>query len=187
MARTNGDAAGADGRRRDLVVRLERLEGELVETVAALISLGPERIAGLVLAVEVAGRRALLPAGRVRSVLPVLAMHPVPDAPPEVIGTFALRGLAVTVIDLARRLGVVREPSLEAQIVVLGGARLVGVLVDRVLAVEEGVEVVQGRPPEGEEAWAGTRLVPALCRWRDEVLPLLEPAAIVRCAEGEAA
>lgn len=175
-----GSKAGDGARRRDLARQLERLEGELAETEAALLALGADPLPGLHLVVQVAKHRAVLPASRVRTVVPLLALHPVPDAPHEVVGTFVLRGAPVTVLDLARRLGVDREPTLDAAIVVLGGARAVGVLVDRVLAVEEGVQLVQGRPPRDDEGpWTAARLVAGLCGWRGEILPLLELRSLV--------
>lgn len=185
MPEAAGDAPGADGgKRRELVRLLEGLERELAQAEAALIALGPERLSGLHLAVEVAGHRALLPASRVRTVVPLVATHPIPDAPGEVLGTFVLRGAPVTVLDLARRLGIEREPALDAAIVVLGGVRAVGLLVDRVLAVEDRAELVQGcAPPDEESAWTGARLVAGLCRWRGEVLPLLDLRPLTRALE----
>lgn len=185
----SGKAAGAatgarGGGRRELVERLERLEAELAEAGAALVELGPERLPGLHLAVEVAGHRALLPAARVCEVLRLVATRPLPGAPPEVLGTFSLRGAAVTALDLGRCLGADREPELDAVLVVLGGARLLAVLVDRVLAVEERADLLQEPPsPERGGAWAGARLAAGLCRWRDEVVPLLDVPALLHRLE----
>ncbi len=181
----SAEGAGTLGaRRREIVRTLERLEEELAGAEAALLALGDEPLRMLHLAVEAAGRRALLPAGRVREVLRVVATQPVPGAPPEVLGTFVLRGTPVTVLDLARLLGVVREPSLDAHIVVLGGARAVGILVDRVLAVEDEARVASGGSTEETAPWSGGLLLGALCRWGDQVLPLLDPVSLVRHVEG---
>jgi purine-binding chemotaxis protein CheW len=158
---------------------LQRLQGELAETEAALLSLGADELPGIHLVVEVSGHLAALPGGRVRMVVPLLATQPVPEAPPEVLGTFVLRGALVTVLDLARRLGIQREPSLDAAIVVLGGARATGVLVDRVLAIEERLELLQGGGGEDEGPWTGTRLVAGLCRWNGRILPILHVGALV--------
>lgn len=184
---SEAESGAGEGRREgreELVRRLERLEAELAQAGAALVALGPERLPGLHLAVEVAGHRALLPASRVCEVLRLVATRPVPGAPPEVLGTFALRGGPVTVLDLARCLGTTREPELDAVIVVLAGARPVGLLVDRVLAVEERAELLQGAPETGGAGpWSGARLSAGLCRWRDELLPLLDVAPLVRRVE----
>lgn len=178
--RMAGDGVGAGGgeaRRRELVRRVERLEGELADAEATLRGLGGDPRAGLHLVIEAAGSRAVLPASRIRTVVPLLALQPVPGAAPEVVGAFLLRGEPVTVVDLARRLGVEREPALEAVILVMGGARGLGLLVDRVLGVEDRLERFDG-DPAGAGAWAEARLVAGLCRRGDEVLPVLEPRAL---------
>jgi purine-binding chemotaxis protein CheW len=176
--------AGSGERRRALVSRVERLASELSTAEAELLALGGEPLPGLHLAVEAAGQRAVLPAGRIREVVPLLATAPVPGAPPAVLGTFLLRGAPVTVLDVSRVLGVEREPALEAQIVVLGGARAVGLLVDRVLAVLDRAVLVEGPPPAAEEgAFERARLVAGLCRFGDALLPLLHVGALLRALE----
>jgi purine-binding chemotaxis protein CheW len=183
VAVTPGDG-GSSGRRRELVERVERLEGELAVAEAELAALGPEAIPGLHLAVDVAGRRALLPAGRVREIVRFLAVEPLPVAPPAVLGTFVLRGEPVTVLDLARVVGVEREPSLDATIVVFGGAPAVGVLVDAVLSVELEARRAQGKETDETGGAWGAGLVAGLCRWREGVLPLLHVPTLLRAAEG---
>jgi len=65
----------------------------------------------LVLAIDIAGRRAAFPACEVRSVIEIDRLMPVPGTPPHVAGIAALRSQVLTVIDGARALGV---PDMES-------------------------------------------------------------------------
>jgi purine-binding chemotaxis protein CheW len=163
-----------------LVAELRRLEDALRDAQGALAALGGTEIPGLHLLVEAGGRRGLLPAARVSEILRLVAFAPLAGAPPDVLGTFVCRGVPVIALDLAARLGVAREPSLDAQIVVLGGAPSAGLVVDRVVRLVDGPRLLDGdaeaATPDG---WRGSPLVAGLCVEDGEVLPLVDVAPLL--------
>src|SRR6266545_1934018 len=112
-------APGADrAARASLVAEVRRLEDALQRTQAELLALGGETLPGLHLAVEAAGRRGLVAAGRVSEVVRLVATAPLAGAPPHVLGTFVCRGAPVLAVDLAALLGAAHEPGIDAQIVI---------------------------------------------------------------------
>ena len=78
-----------------------------------------------------------LPIGDVAEVLRMVALTPVPEAPAWLAGTANLRGRAIPVIDLRRRLGLPPEaPGLSTPIIVTHAAgRPVGLIADSVSEV----------------------------------------------------
>jgi purine-binding chemotaxis protein CheW len=180
-------AAVAGGSREDresLVVRLRALEGEIQRTQAALAAMGGETLPGLHLAVEVAGRTALLAVARVQEIVRLVAMQPLPGAPAQVLGTFVCRGLPVVAVDLGAVVtGSAREPALDAQVIVLAGAQTLGLVVDRIGGLVDGPRLFEGDAagavPEG---WVGSRLVAGLCVHDGAVLPLLDPSPLAAAA-----
>ena len=161
--------------------RLRHLEDEIQRAQAELAATGGEALPGLHLVVEAGGRRALLAVTRVQEIVRLVAMEPVPGAPPEVRGTFVCRGLPVVAVDLAaiatgRRL----EPALDAQVIVLAGAPSIGLLVDRIAGLVDGPRLFEGdREAATPEGWRGSRLVAGLCLHEGGVLPLLDPTPVV--------
>ena len=97
---------------------------------------------------------------RVRQIVRVRPIAPVPRVPPEVRGVISLRGEILQVIDLRRRLGSTpAEPTRSSRIVVVhgGDGYIAGLLVDavtEVLSVTE--EALRRGAGEGE-------MVEALC------------------------
>jgi chemotaxis signal transduction protein len=173
--RTNGTPAPGGA---DVVAELRRLEAELARAHAAMASCPRgTRLPGAYLLLEVGGARALTPAAQVEEVVRVVATTPLPGAPDEVLGTFVHRGRTTVAIDLAAALGVGHVRGIDAHLVVLGTSRPVAILADRVAGIVEGPEV-EGPADGGEEG----RLFAALCRDREEVLPLLRPDAFVALA-----
>ncbi len=171
----------APERRLALQRRLADLASELHRVERDLVALGPgERLPGLHLLVEAAGHRALVAASEVQEIVRLVAFAPIPGAPRHALGTFVFRGRPVVALDLASFLSVARVPSLDAHVVVLGGARALGLVVDGVRAVVDAPLLVEG---EAASAWGGTRLVAGLCRVGDEALPLLGLGALARAVE----
>ncbi len=80
-----------------------------------------------------------VPVGVVVEVLRLVALTPLPDAPPWMLGMLNLRGKGVPVLDLRRRLGLAPiEFGLDAAIVVVeNSGRNVGLVVDEVAEVVE--------------------------------------------------
>lgn len=180
-AKDDTAAASTPSARASLVERLRLLEEELSRAQGELAAIGGEALPGLHLVVEAAGRRGLLPAGRVQEVVRLVATEPVPGAPPHVLGTFVCRGQPVVAVDLAALLGVRRLPALDAQIAVLAGAPAVGLVVDRIQGLLERPTLHAAGHAEAP-GWEGSRLVGGLCIVGGEVLPLLDPSPVVAAA-----
>ena len=97
--------------------------------------------------------RYSIPVDRVREIVRMRPLTPVPRVPPEIRGVIALRGEVVQVVDLRMRLGLpTNETGRRTRIVVLHGDdnRVTGILVD---AVREVVRVSEEdiRPATGFE------------------------------------
>ena len=76
-----------------------------------------------------------LPIERVREIVRLRPLTPVPRVPGAVVGVISLRGEIVQVVDLRRRLGMpTREPTRTSRIIVLHGddGAVTGLLVDSV-------------------------------------------------------
>lgn len=168
--------------------RLVEIEGELARVQAeyAALAVG-DALPGLHLLIGAAGHRALLPAAAVHEIVRLVALEAIPDAGPHVAGAFVFRGRPVRVLDLASALGVSREPPLDAQILILQGARHVGLVVDRVEALVESPLLVDERGAEdggNGEAWRRAGVTVGLCRIDAGLLPLLGVGACQRLAGG---
>ncbi len=101
-----------------------------------------------------------MPVERVREIVRMRAMTPVPRVPAEIRGVITLRGEIVQVVDLRMRLGLATpEAGRRTRIIVLHGDddRVTGVLVD---AVREVVRVSEDdvRPATGGEGDAVAEL-----------------------------
>ena len=124
------------------------------------------------LAVQLAGDPYAIPVERVREIVRMRTVTPMPRVPPSVIGVIALRGEILEVVDLRRRLGMpAAEPTRRTRIVVLHGedGQATGLLVDAVTEVlrlsEE--DVVATAPGESDA-------VEALCTRGEEFVSLLD-------------
>jgi purine-binding chemotaxis protein CheW len=182
MAETPTIPAEAQARRASVQQRLISLENEVTRLRRELVHLGGEhRLPGLFLTVEVAGTQVLLPSDSVQEVVRLVELQPLPGAPAHVIGAFIYRGVSALAVDLAALMGVKREPSLDAHLVVCAGTRTMALLVDHVQDIVEAPLLVD-RVAEGEErsAWDKTGLMAGLCRASDGALrPLLRTSAIL--------
>jgi chemotaxis signal transduction protein len=90
------------------------------------------------LTLQLDGTPYAIPVERVREIVRVSQVTPVPRVPPSVLGVIALRGEVVQVVDLRMRLGLrASELGRRSRIIVLHGEddRVAGVLVDAVEAV----------------------------------------------------
>lgn len=88
------------------------------------------------LAFAAGGERLAMPADEVVEVIPSPATTRVPHAPASLRGLANVRGQVVPVVSLAALLG--QNAGSEGRLVMLGGAKPVGLLVDRVSALVEG-------------------------------------------------
>lgn len=168
--------------------RLREIEDELASTQADYCALAAgDPLPGLHLVISVAGYRALLPAAPVHEIVRLVALDAIPEAAPHVTGAFLFRGRPVLALDVASALGVSRETPLDAQIVILQGARQVGLVVDRVEALVESPLLVDEQAVEDrgdQEAWRRSGFTIGLCRIEDGLLPLLGIGACLRLAGG---
>jgi purine-binding chemotaxis protein CheW len=188
MAETPTIPADPQAQRASVQRRLTSLENEVTRLRRELIRLGGEhRLPGLFLTVEVGGTQVLLPSDSVQEVVRLVELQPLPGAPPHVVGAFVYRGVSAVAVDLARLMGVQREPSLDAHLVVCSGARTVALLVDHVQDIVEAPLLVD-RVEEHEERspWDDTGLMAGLCRTADGSLrPLLRLSTILAASPEE--
>jgi purine-binding chemotaxis protein CheW len=124
------------------------------------------------LAFELDGDPYALPVERVREIVRMRPVTPMPRVPEAVLGVIALRGEVIQVVDLRRRLGL---PSVEttrsSRIVVLHGedGRVTGLLVDAVTEVLRLPEADITASAQGE-----AEAVQALCARGDAFVSLLD-------------
>jgi purine-binding chemotaxis protein CheW len=104
-----------------------------------------------------------LPVERVREIVRLRPITPMPRVPASVRGVLSLRGEIVQVIDLRRRLGLASsgDDNPRRRIVVLNGedGQMTGLLVDRVSEVLR-LRDEDLRPPTGREAGTVAALAP---------------------------
>ncbi len=103
------------------------------------------------LSFEIAGAPYAVPVERVREIVRMRPVTPVPRTPEEVRGVISLRGEMIELIDLGRRLGLESiETSRKTRIIVIktGDDEVVGLLVDAVREVlrisNEAVQTATG-------------------------------------------
>jgi purine-binding chemotaxis protein CheW len=120
--------------------------------------------------------RYALPLAHVREVVRMVAVAPLPDAPPGVVGVINLRGRVIPVISLRARVGLPpKEPSLSDRIVVAeDGGRVFGLLVDGVhgVAAVGRVEAQSLAGGPGEARPASVAIVDG------DPVPILDPATL---------
>jgi purine-binding chemotaxis protein CheW len=113
-----------------------------------------------------------VPIERVREILRMRPITPVPRVPAIVCGVISIRGEVVEVIDLRRRFGLSPTvPDRRTRIVVIHGfdGRVTGCMVDR---VREVLRVPEAEIRPAAEADADT--VSGLCKRGDEFVSLLD-------------
>ena len=124
------------------------------------------------LSFELAGAPYAVPVERVREIVRMRPVTPVPRMPDEVRGVISLRGEMIELIDLRRRLSLGSiEPDRRTRIIVIKADddEVVGLLVD---AVREVLRV----PDEAIQPATGsdTGAVSELCKFRDEFVSMIE-------------
>ena len=111
---------------------------------------------GLVVIVEVAGRRAALRTAEVQSVVELETISPVPRAPAFVLGLTALRSSTLTVVDAAAAIGLpahgLPEAGARAAIVDHAGHRY-ALVVDEIDDVAEALGDPSPVPGEAGPGW----------------------------------
>ena len=127
------------------------------------------------LACELAGVVYALPVERVREVVRIRPITPIPRVPKEICGVVSQRGEIVQIIDVRRRLGFPPgEPTRASRILFVRGAddTAAGLLVDAVVGVLRIPEDALHPSLPGESV-----AVEAMCRYRDQFISViaLEP------------
>jgi purine-binding chemotaxis protein CheW len=124
------------------------------------------------LSFEIAGAPYAVPVERVREIVRMRPVTPIPRTPEEVRGVISLRGEMIELIDLGRRLGLESiETSRKTRIIVIktGDDEVVGLLVDAVREVlrisNEAVQTATG---------SDTGVVNDLCKFGDEFVSMIE-------------
>jgi len=124
------------------------------------------------LSFELAGAPYAVPVERVREIVRMRPVTPVPRTPDEVRGVISLRGEMIELIDLRRRLSLGSiEPSRRTRIIVVktNDDEVVGLLVDAVREVlrvpEEAIQPATG---------SDTGAVNDLCKFHDEFVSMIE-------------
>jgi purine-binding chemotaxis protein CheW len=114
-------------------------------------------------------RECALPVADVVEVLRMVALTPVPESPPWVVGLLNLRGRGVVVTDLKGRLGLaVQEPDLSSVIVVVrSGGREVGLIADEVIDV---LDVPVERIERPDALIAGSHLITSVAHLGDRTI-----------------
>ncbi len=94
------------------------------------------------------GEKYAIPIHEIAQIIHMPRATPVPNAPPFLKGIFSLRGRIVSIIDVAKRLGLDHPPPEDPKVVVLDmGADHFGLLVDRIdLVVEVNLGALEPVP-----------------------------------------
>ena len=124
------------------------------------------------LSFELAGAPYAVPVERVREIVRMRPVTPIPRTPADVRGVISLRGEMIELIDLGHRLGLGPiEPTRRTRIIVIktGDGEVVGLLVDTVK------EVLRVSAEEIQSATGSvTGAVNDLCKFQDEFVSMIE-------------
>ncbi len=156
-------APGEEARDWDALARAAADRGDASESLEEVRQL---------LSFELAGAPYAVPVERVREIVRMRPVTPVPRTPDEVRGVISLRGEMIELIDLRRRLSLGSiEPSRRTRIIVIKTSddEVVGLLVD---AVREVLRVSEAaiQPATGSDTGA----VNDLCKFHDEFVSMIE-------------
>jgi purine-binding chemotaxis protein CheW len=125
-----------------------------------------------------------IPIHKVEEISRYCSVTPVPGAPESVCGVMSLRGEVVTVLDLRAVLGLGKtEQSRQPRdVIVQAGGERIGLLVDRVADVVRAV-TADLLPPPANMSGADSAMFQAVYRMENELLVLVDVAAVTATAE----
>ena len=111
---------------------------------------------------------------KIQEINKLMEMTKVPQAPEYMVGILNLRGQIVTIIDLARRLGLgSTEPTGEARIIIVNTAGgKVGILVRRISDVV-AVDLDHREPPPANMRGIQGRFFTGVCKRENSLIGLL--------------
>ncbi len=140
--------------------------------------------AGKYLTFALAGEEHGLPVLKVREIIKMMHITPVPRAPGHVKGVINLRGKVVPVIDLRLKFGLETQPATDRTCIIVvdadgaSGRVLLGIAVDEVSEVLNIVaEEIETPPDFGERL--DTRYLQGVAKVKDRVLMLLDLDQVV--------
>lgn len=124
---------------------------------------------------------------RVREILDLTEISPLPNAPHDILGMIDLRGQGIAIANLASRIGASVTPQDDARIVVFQfpsetGQTSLGVIADRVLRVREMVDKDVEPVPETLTGWK-CEVAGGMLRTEDGIAMILDIDKIL-CADG---
>ncbi len=134
------------------------------------------------LSFELAGSPYAIPVERVREIVRVRNITPMPRVPDSVLGVVALRGEIVQVLDLRMCLGLrVSEPTRRSRVIVLHGddTKVTGVLVD---GVSEVLRVSESEINQTTSTESGA--VQELCARGDEFVSIIDTSIVTEFNAG---
>ncbi len=136
-------------------------------------------LAGKYLTFVLGGAEYGIAVRRVREIIKVLPITPVPQSPPAVKGVINLRGKVIPVVDLSLKFGVASAPHTDrtcivvVEVMVKGAALPIGVIVDAVSDVTPiGADALEPPPDFGDHR--SGRYITALAKHEGGVKVLLD-------------
>jgi purine-binding chemotaxis protein CheW len=149
----------------------------LARAAAAREQAAPARAQRELLVFSLDGSAYALPIERVREIVRLRALTPMPHVPEEVLGVLSLRGEIVQVIDARRRFGLApAEPGRATRVIVMSGedGGVTGLLVDSVREVLRVEESALCAPTHTDN-----RLITALAPRGDGFVSVVAPEHLV--------
>jgi purine-binding chemotaxis protein CheW len=120
---------------------------------------------------------------KVKEVIAVKEVTPIPQSPPYFRGVMNLRGLVIPIMDLKTKLGMSVKGGAETSVIIMDmGNTSIGVVVDSVDSVASFEEADISPPPSGIAPGAGKHLSGVAKRENDLVL-IMDPNCILSVAE----
>jgi purine-binding chemotaxis protein CheW len=124
-----------------------------------------------------------IPLMKVKEVIAVKDVTPIPQSPPYFRGVMNLRGLVIPIMDLKTKLGMNVKGQPETSVIIMDmGNTSIGVVVDSVDSVASFEAGDISPPPAGITPGAGKHLSGVAKRENDLVL-LMDPSCILNIAE----
>ncbi|MGB9641357.1 MAG: chemotaxis protein CheW [Anaerolineales bacterium] len=129
---------------------------------------------------ELSGEQFGVEIGAVESIVQMLPITHVPQAPAFVKGVTNLRGRILPVLDLCQRFGVATQPATREQriVVIHSGGMEAGIIVDGVSEVET-IDPSQVEPPPALTRTATSAFVQGIVKLGERVIILLDLAKVL--------